>query len=205
MIMARMGVCLYPCLCYCDVFNEDKENRTMSDIKRFYHGTDSDSAKSIYNSQKVNVGIGSKSVDFGPGFYMTDSEEQAINWAKRKAALRKKKPAVVTILFDVGNATPYIQSFSDDLRWGQFVINSRNGYNYINKIPLKEHNLDARYEITYGRIADRKVTEISPMLDKEGKLLDDVKYLFEEKYSMQIALHTEFATTFIRKITYRTL
>ncbi len=114
-----------------------------------YHGTDLQSAINIYDAQTVDLSIGAKTVDFGPGFYTTDDISRARKWAQRKAIARRKPAALVTITFDKEAASPFIESFCDDIRWGRFVINNRNGINYIAKVPFKEHNLDARYDIPF--------------------------------------------------------
>ena len=172
---------------------------------KLYHGTDDISAKSIYKAQTVDVNIGSDKVDFGKGFYMTDDIDKAVAWAYRKAKVRKRKPALVTIYFDEESARPYITSFNDDLRWGQFVINNRNGIKYFNQVSKGEHNLDAKYHITYGRIADINVVDIAEMLEKEGKELEDLSDILNTNYPFQYVLHTKFSTKFISKITYRNL
>ena len=132
-----------------------------------YHGTDEKSAKDICN--KISLAMREDGLDFGPGFYGTQSYEAAKVWAKRKGPQRKLNPAIVIIEFDYYNAKPYITEFRDNLRWGQFVINNRNGEPYIDKMTNKEHNLDAKYDITYGRIADLEVRKIADCLNRKGE------------------------------------
>ncbi len=133
-------------------------------MERFYHGTDIDSAIDIYKAQKPNIDYCSKRTDFGQGFYVTDSYDAASKWAFRKSRARNKKPAILTIYFDVQEAEPFIERFSDDLRWGRFIINNRNGLVYINSVRFKENNLDARYPITFGRISDIDVLDVAKEL-----------------------------------------
>ena len=102
-------------------------------------------------------------------------------------------------------SVPYIMSFDDDLRWGRFVINNRNGLSYINRVPFKENNLDGRYDITRGRIADYQVRQIAHELNMEGKMLDSVEFILKESYAIQYVFHTDFALSFIKKITYEAL
>ncbi len=170
-----------------------------------FHGTDSKSAKSIYDEQTVDVTVGSSKVDFGQGFYMTDDKTRALNWAYRKAVARKGKPALVTIYFDIDAAKPFITSFEDDLRWGQFIINNRNGLRYISHMVNKEHNLDAKYHITYGRVADIDVLRVADRLLKTNKELGSLDDILNKSYPFQYVLHTDFSTQFIQKITYENL
>ena len=169
-----------------------------------YHGTDLNSAKSICNNQ-IDVAIGSKHVDFGQGFYTTDDATQAKKWAKRKARFRNGRAALVTVLFDEKKAASYIERFSDDLRWGQFIVNNRNGPKYISGVSFKENNLDARYHITCGRIADIEVVDVANELRSIRKPLESVERIFNKDYPMQYVFHTDFALTFIFGIKYRIL
>lgn len=172
-------------------------------LKPLYHGTDIISARNIYDAQSADVSLGSLEVDFGPGFYLTDDFETARQWAGRKALVRSSKPAVITAMFDEDAAGNIIERFAEDLRWGRFVINNRNGIRYIERVAFKENNLDARYAITYGRIADFYVRNISRELKDTGKMLTDIKCILNEKYAMQYAFHTQEALEFIKKYTYQ--
>lgn len=171
----------------------------------FYHGTDIDSAKAICDAQKVDISKCSSRTDFGQGFYISNDYESAVKWAKRKARLRGKAPAVITVYFDVDKALPYIEKFSDDLRWGRFIINNRNGLKYINKIPFKENNLDARYAITYGRIADVDIIDVAKELNDTNRMLMSIDRILNNDYAFQYAFHTDEATRFITKMSYQSV
>ena len=105
--------------------------------------------------------------------------------------------------FDEGSAHPIIEYFCDDLRWGQFIINNRNGSQYIRGVSFQENNLDARYEITYGRIADIEVTDIASELKESGEMLYSLERILNKNYPLQIVFHTSNATQFIKKMSYR--
>lgn len=174
-------------------------------METFYHGTDIDSAKEICALQKPDVKKGSIYTDFGQGFYITDNIESAQKWAMRKASLRNKKPALITVTFDVKAAEPIIERFSDDIRWGRFIINNRNGWDYINSISFKDNNLDSHYPITYGRIADIDIINIAKELNKSKSLLMSLDRILNETYPYQYAFHTEESTKYIVKMSYRPL
>lgn len=162
-----------------------------------YHGTDLYSAKNIFEHKTIDVFIGKKNCDFGPGFYMSDSLADAVKWAKRKAVFRHSEPSVVTLDFNFEDAVKFIEFFSDDIRWARFIINNRNGLDYINSVSFQEHNLDRRYHITRGRIADKNVVDISDELRDSRKLLNDYTLLFKPDNPMQYVVHTVYATKFI--------
>ena len=169
-----------------------------------YHGTDLESAKSIYKNG-INVKIGSTIADFGQGFYTTPDLEKAEKWAKRKSDYRGKRPAIVILEFDELEAESVIKTFSDDLPWAKFVVNNRNGLAYIKKVSYKENNLDARYEITRGRIADVDVIEISKLLKRNGMELDSIEQIYNPDYPLQIVFHTEQELKFIKKVQYHSI
>ena len=169
-------------------------------MSTFYHGTDIDSAISICD--KIVLKKSSKRTDFGPGFYVTNNIETAKTWAFRKAAVRRKEASIVYVEFDEDAVSDMVQRFSGDLRWGRFVINNRNGYDYVNRIDFKEHNLDARYPITYGRIADYEVRDIARKLYQTGEILESIEGIFNPFYSFQYAFHSERALSFINSTRY---
>ncbi len=154
-----------------------------------YHGTDIDSAYKI--KSKIVVGYGSKSVDFGPGFYVTPDYETAKKWAIRKSIFRRKKPVVVILEFDEVAASGIIKKFDNDLMWGKFIVNNRNGQEYIDCVTEKINNLDAKFDIVYGRIADYDTIDIANALKEEKKELVSGKELINPYYSFQYSFHTE--------------
>jgi hypothetical protein len=172
-------------------------------MKTLYHGTDMDSAKEICITQLIDVKRGSPRTDFGQGFYTTNNFDSAVRWANRKADARRNKPAVVTVIFDEESAKPIVEYFSDDLRWGRFVINNRNGMEYIRNISFQDNNIDARYQITCGRIADGAVIDISDDLKDSGKMLMSLEEILNLEYPLQYAFHTKASIQFIKKMTYR--
>lgn len=96
-----------------------------------------------------------------------------------------------------------IEVFKDDLRWGRFIINNRNGIIYINKVSFKENNLDAKYPITYGRIADVDVLNVAKKLFSSFEMLYSIDEIYNSNYSMQYAFHTVESTKYILKMTYK--
>lgn len=172
-------------------------------LMTLYHGTDIESAKEICNGSGIDLSRCNDKTDFGKGFYTTDDFERAAKWAKRKAAVRISKPVVITVLFDIESANDIIEHFSDDLRWGRFIINNRNGLNYIKNVSYKDNNLDARYHITYGRVADIDVVDVAESLKENGLMLNSVDEILNIEYPQQIVFHTSESLLFIKKMSYR--
>ena len=63
-------------------------------------------------------------------------------------------------------------------------------------------NLDARYPITYGRIADYEVRDIARKLYQTGEILESIEGIFNPFYSFQYAFHSERALGFINSTRY---
>ena len=152
-------------------------------LKVLYHGTEISSAKSICGTGNIDVNYGSDTTDFGKGFYTTDDIEYARKWAKRKSELRGYKPAIIKMYFDEVAAESIIVRFKDDLRWGRFIINNRNGLRYIENVAFKENNLKPQYQITIGRIADVDVVDISKELRRNNKMLDSLTGILNPQIS----------------------
>lgn len=183
------------------IYNREREKKR---VKTLYHGTISYNAYIICNNG-IDVKAGMVNSDFGQGFYTTDSYEKAVAWAKRKAIASGTKPAIVSVTFDDVAARCVIEYFSDDLRWGRFIINNRNGTQYIAKVPFKDNNLDARYHITCGRIADYDVIDVAKELRRKGRMLASIDRLYNPDYPLQYAFHTDDSLSFIKKLSYRNL
>ena len=92
-----------------------------------------------------------RALDFGKGFYVTTVEEQAVRWARRKAALLEKSKAVVNRYLmneDLGDLK--IKIFPDDLMgWIDFVCRCRDGETYYQT-----------FDVISGKVANDKVFRV---------------------------------------------
>jgi len=96
-----------------------------------YHG-------SVLTIGKPSVRFSKRFLDFGSGFYVTEDQKQAENWAKRKAVRQKSKPIVSFYsLSDDLSAYKGLVFASEDVAWLDFVAKCRKGgeiyegYDYI--------------------------------------------------------------------------
>ena len=122
-----------------------------------------------------------KSVDFGPGFYVTPLYDQAANWCNR---FRKIVSAPVLSTYDLNDAvfeetkSLVFKDYSEE--WLDFVLNCRR----------REDNTD--YDIVMGGIANDKVFNTIELFfnGRIGKeeALGRLKY---EKANAQICLRTQ--------------
>ena len=95
--------------------------------------------------------FGRADLDFGRGFYLTDLQEQAEEWAARQADSRKETGILNVYEFDKDSAIEQYQYQlfpAYDRDWLHFIVNSRNG--------LKPW---ADYDIIEGGIANDRVVD----------------------------------------------
>lgn len=128
--------------------------------------------------------------DFGFAFYTTDIREQAVRWAKRKAAIerRRTKEKVVSIVscfeWDKKQSMDNlaVKQFQDpDLEWLDLVVKCRSDIFY-------QHG----YDIIIGKIANDNVGEtVTYVLQGIMRKEDAVERLRFERINNQIAFCTE--------------
>lgn len=77
--------------------------------------------------------VGRPELDFGPGFYLTNDKQQAINWANTKAGRKKGLKAVLNVYhFDLESFLPSLDFsmlvFPEyNIEWLDFIAASRKG------------------------------------------------------------------------------
>ena len=165
---------------------------------KVYHGTIKQSADNIIRNG-IDLSKSKDRLDFGKGFYTTPNLEYAVNTAFSKNIKAKNQRfeerfigAVLEFEYDIEFDMRIMSFDCRSLNWGQFIINNRNGYEYISSIKYKNHNLDNKYDIVIGAIADGGIVLISDNLlilndAMSYSELDNIKYKME---TMQISFHT---------------
>lgn len=113
---------------------------------RLYHGSYTEVTEPL-------VGVGRKSLDFGPGFYVTSIRQQAEKWAKRVCVIRNVNTPVINI-FELNDSVftkeeftfLYLPKYNSE--WLNFVVASRRG-----EEPWKN------YDIIQGGVANDQVID----------------------------------------------
>ncbi len=169
---------------------------------KLYHGTISTGADNIIKNGII-LEKGKKKVDFGQGFYTTNSFEfaksTAVNKAKKTNSYNNCKcivyPTVLTYDFDTDLAKNMnvLQFQNTNIEWAQFIINNRNGIEYMKSAETYFHNLYKKYDIVKGAIADNSIVLLSQMLKLSGKRVkrEDIKSMLYSYLTCQISFHTE--------------
>jgi hypothetical protein len=107
---------------------------------KVYHGS-----SIIVNNPDVN--FSRRNLDFGKGFYVTSYQEQAENWAKRKALRKGTSPIVSTYTLNEDFEGFRVLRFEQDNKaWIDFVCACRSG-----------KDIYRNYDIIIGSVANDKV------------------------------------------------
>lgn len=158
---------------------------------KLYHGSNI-----VVNHPDLTKGKPFK--DFGQGFYLSDTLEQAMEMAERVAARinEKQTPIVTTFEFDESAMTDgslkvkRFESYTEE--WAEFVLHNRD-----RKLQQPIHNFD----IVYGPIADDGVVRQMRRFELGditlNELMQELKY--PQKITFQYFFGSEKA---LEKLTY---
>lgn len=169
-----------------------------------FHGTDNSSKDDIIING-INLNINPRGGDFAVGFYLTPELKSASNMALRKS-FNSMHPSVVELTLrkdysnhcsvkDFGRITKYSKN-EDIIAWAQFIVNNRNGKEYIKTIAsvhgFEDNNLDKRYDIVVGTIADGNVTQTARKCRNEKRIvtLTEAKKLLDKSIGLQYCINT---------------
>jgi len=151
-----------------------------------YHGSDT-----VVDAPRILAA--KRPLDFGEGFYVTTSKEQAKAWAKKVTFRNNSKFGCVNIYeFDLEGAeqTLKINRFiSADEKWLDFICDNRSGRD------------TGKYDIVIGPGADDRVYRVvveyeNGDIDKEQAL----KELKTEALCDQILFHTEKSLEYLKYV-----
>lgn len=178
-----------------------------------FHGTDKTSKDDIIN-HGIKLDINPRGGDFAIGFYLTPELRSASKMALRKS-FNSMQPSVVelTLKKDYKNLCSIkdfgcITNSSPDeviISWAQFIINNRNGIEYIRSVSAsqgyEDNNLDKRYDIVIGTIADGSVTQIARRCRAEKRIvtIKEAKDFLDISLGMQYCICTEVGLQMIDK------
>ena len=120
---------------------------------KLYHGSLEKVVVPVLNKSK-------KGNDFGKGFYLTSSFEQADKWSKRNMKVKHKEQSYISIfeIFDF-NDLKILRFESPNDEWLKFIISNR-----------KCEKLDNNFDLIIGPVANDQVYNTIALL--EGELID---------------------------------
>lgn len=173
-----------------------------------YHGTISTCAENIIKNG-IKIKKGKPRVDFGQGFYTTKDIDFAISTAQNKTyktnyhyGYEYCKPVILIYnYFPTDNLNIY-EFKSRNTEWAQFIINNRNGYEYVKNTKQTFHNLDQKYDIVIGEIADNRITSIADELKmlNDKLTINDFNNMLYYYHTNQYSFHTDKSISCIKLV-----
>lgn len=159
-----------------------------------YHGTDTEFETPIPER-------GRRGTDFGQGFYLTPHLDSAVNMAHR-VARRKNSLESVVMCYSLDenqlvSAGLRIRSFLNiEPGWLRFVVANR----YFQE-DAPDHNLDKRWDVVHGFVADDRIVQLLDGLMKGTTSEDDVlKTLRASRFkSVQYSFHSAAAISLLKR------
>ena len=158
-----------------------------------YHGTTAE-------FEVPNLNLSRRGMDFGSGFYATPNRESAERWAKKLAYLRRNgKPTVLAFQFDESGARAagLVKDFPVmDRAWVNFILANR-----LEDVSACDNNLDKRYDIVHGYIADDRLMQIIDDYTRGDLSIDEVerRLAVAPVRTIQLSFHTERSLSFLGK------
>lgn len=162
---------------------------------KLYHGSN-------VNIEKISLDKCRPFKDFGQGFYLTYIKEQAELMAKRTTRIYGGTPIVNKYEIDLDQLEQSelnILNFGEYVtkEWAKFVMNNRNRKYSGDE---KYRNLDGKYDVVIGPIADDNLAMLFRKFENELIDLDELmKGMEYKKTTNQISFHTERALAFLKK------
>lgn len=173
---------------------------------KLYHGTDYESAMNIC-MYGIDLTKSNKNLDFGSGFYTTPDYSTAEKRALLKARGRYEKAYIVSLEVDDTYWAKYnVKIFDEsDINWGKFILYNRLGLKFLEQNGIKEHNLDNKYDIVIGDIADGKVSNIAYEVRNGETKINNVNFsdfLRDDgkSYGNQVSFHSKASLSCILSI-----
>ena len=160
-----------------------------------YHG-------SYSNFNNIDLSKGRKFKDFGRGFYTTNIESQAKQWAKNMSARFGLEYGFISVyncdesLFE---NFKYLKFNEPTEEWAYFIMNNRN--TEFNDFDTKINNHRNQFDIVEGPVANDNIAVVLDqfmMNMKSGVAL--VEALEYKNLNHQISFHTEEGISLLKKV-----
>lgn len=158
-----------------------------------YHGTNAEFAS-------PDPKRGRRGTDFGQGFYLTPNFDSACRMAERVARRQGAAGGVVLCyaLEDsvLSDGDLQVRTFLDiNAEWLRFVVANRYA-----DLSASDHNLDARWDVVHGLVADDRVVQILDDLRRGFSTEEEVlrKLRAAPFRTIQYSFHTQRAIERLR-------
>lgn len=154
---------------------------------KLYHGSN-------ISIERIDLGKSKPFKDFGKGFYLSDTESQAMDMAIFKSSITGGSPVVTEFEFDE------IGLESSNLKIKKFYSYSTEWLNFI--IANREGSEPEKYDFIFGPIADDKVglqlrRYWDELIDK-NELMERLKYI--KGITFQYFFGSEEAIKYLKRL-----
>jgi len=159
-------------------------------VNMLYHGTNK-----VFETPCKDVGR--DGMDFGKGFYLTPNLETARKMAIRVSRANGGEPVVLKYSFDeaAARAKGLVRDYPNlDRVWIDFILANRTG-----DADAADHNMDARYPIVHGHIADDRLMRIIDDYENGDLTIEEVEHKLAVApfRAFQYSFHTDEALSFL--------
>lgn len=144
---------------------------------KLYHGSN-------IEVKEPDLLFSNRTRDFGTGFYLTSSLEQAKSWAKHRTYQREKKgvPTVSEFLLD--------ESCFECLKVKKFESANHEWLEYVTYNRTKENTLENDYDIVIGPVANDSTTPVINLylngIISEDIAIENLKtYVMKDQYTIK--------------------
>ncbi len=188
-------------------------------ITTWYHGTNETSAINICE-KGIDFSKSKKELDFGIGFYLTDDIKVAERRARKttnkynRRYKKKDRPAVVSVDVDtdiIDNLQVRHFDYCNN-EWLRFVLANRLSPQFVqsSRELMLEHNLDLKYDVVIGSIADSDVSQLVEYIEMGNTDINklSVYELFTDDgrtLGEQMSLHTHKSLKCVKKKSFHVL
>ncbi len=85
----------------------------------------------------------------------------------------------------------------ENIKWAQFIVNNRNGFEYMKDVNSCFHNLKQKFDIVIGSIADNQISLLTKELKalKEKVTDNDLRNMRYSYHTNQVSFHTQRSLT----------
>lgn len=144
---------------------------------KLYHGSN-------VSVEKPDLNISNRTRDFGNGFYLTSSLEQAISWAKHRAYQREKSGKPTLSIFELDD------NKLDSLNIKKFETANREWLQYITMNRTHSNNVKDDYDIVIGPVANDSTTPVinlylNGILSEEAAIENLKTYVLKDQFAIK--------------------
>lgn len=141
---------------------------------KLYHGSN-------VNVSEPNLNISNRTRDFGNGFYLTSSLEQAVSWAKHRTYQREKNGKPTISIYELD------EEKLNDLNIKRFESADKEWLDYVTMNRTNLEGMKNDYDIVIGPVANDNTTPVinlylSGFLNEDATIQALMTFVLKDQY-----------------------